>query len=154
MGLAGLPRPVLAAMAGAGLFLLMQFVPVERSNPPVQADLQAPAAVREVLVRACYDCHSHETQWPWYSRIAPMSWWIAGHVADGRKDLNFSRWPTFDFAGQELILAEIEKQVASGHMPPRSYAFGHPEARLTGAEKEVLLQWIRAGVGAEDDPWR
>jgi len=130
----------------AALLVVSQFVPVERTNPPVQSDVPAPAPVKTILVKACFDCHSHETRWPWYSRVAPLSWWLAGHVRDGRKDLNFSRWPTFDFASQELILREMEKQVAGGAMPPRSYTVGHADARLEESERQLLLAWIRAGI--------
>jgi len=132
------------------LLVVAQFIPVERTNPPVQSDVQAPAAVKDILVRACYDCHSHETSWPWYSRVAPVSWWIASHVRGGRKDLNFSIWPTYDFRGQDLILHEIEKQVSAGRMPPRSFTVGHAEARLKPDERQILLDWAR-DVSGDDD---
>jgi len=135
----------------ATLFVVAQFIPIDLSNPPVQSDVPAPAAVKVILVKACYDCHSHETRWPWYSRVAPLSWWIAHHVDEGRKDLNFSRWPTFDFAGQALIRREIEKQVTSGAMPLRSYTVGHPAARLKQSERQVLLDWARQGDAADED---
>lgn len=135
----------------ATLLLVAQFIPVDRTNPPVQSDVSAPPAVKDVLVKACYDCHSHQTRWPWYSRIAPVSWWIAGHVHDGRQDLNFSRWPTFDFVSQELILREIDEQVSRGTMPLRSYRLGHPAARLSPAERDLLLAWAREGFGEADE---
>jgi hypothetical protein len=127
------------------LLLAAQFIPVERSNPPVESDLQAPVAVKEILKNACYDCHSNETVWPWYSRVAPMSWFLARHVAEGRKDLNFSAWPSYDFAAQELIFRELDKEISEGKMPLRSYTLGHPEARLSDSDREVLLEWIRLG---------
>jgi hypothetical protein len=133
------------------LLFVAQFVPVDRTNPPVEADVAAPSAVKAILVKACYDCHSHETRWPWYSRVAPLSWWVAGHVHEGRRDLNFSRWPTFDFVSQELILREIDKQVSGGTMPLPSYRLGHPEARLDAAERELLLTWVREGLGETDE---
>lgn len=127
------------------LTLLAQFVPVDRSNPPVQSALKAPQAIQEILVSACYDCHSFETRWPWYSRIAPVSWLVASHVKEGRKDLNFSQWPTYNFQEQNLILREMEKQISEGKMPPKGYAAMHAGARLNNAQREDLLVWIQQG---------
>jgi len=135
----------IGAAIPAALFLLIQLIPVARTNPPVNADLVAPAPVKDILRRACYDCHSHETRWPWYSRIAPFSWWLAEHVVEGRADLNFSQWPVFDFAARELILRDMEKQLVDGTMPLRSYVLGHPEARISDRDREILLEWVRAG---------
>ena len=133
----------LSAVAVA--FAALQLVPVERTNPPVRQEVDAPPAVMEILSRACYDCHSHETRWPWYSRIAPLSWWVADHVTDGRGDLNFSDWPVFDFELQELALRDITKQVSSGEMPLWSYTLLHPEARLDEEDREALLRWADVG---------
>ena len=142
-----------SAVLGAALFVVAQFIPVERTNPPVQTDVTAPLAVRSVLAKACYDCHSHETRWPWYSRMAPISWLTARHVREGRKDLNFSRWPAFDFTSQDLILHEIEQQVSNRKMPPRSYLLGHPGARLTTAERQLVLEWSRSAGAAGEEIW-
>ena len=68
-------------------FILIQFVPVDRSNPPVLSDVQAPAEVQTILRRSCYDCHSHETHWPWYAYVAPASWFVVDHIEEGREDL-------------------------------------------------------------------
>jgi hypothetical protein len=136
---------ITSAAALAALILLIQLIPVEQTNPPVEADLVAPAPVKDILRRACYDCHSHETRWPWYSRVAPFSWWLAEHVTEGRADLNFSQWPLFDFEARELMLRDIEKQLEDGTMPLRSYVLGHREARLSDGDREILLDWARAG---------
>jgi len=136
---------IISAAALAALFLLIQLIPVQQTNPPVEADLFAPTQVKDILRHACYDCHSHETHWPWYSRVAPFSWWLAKHVAKGRADLNFSQWPLFDFEARELMLRDIEKQLEDGTMPLRSYVLGHREARLSDREREILLEWARAG---------
>lgn len=127
------------------LFLLLQLIPVKRSNPAVAVALSAPPEVETILRRACFDCHSHETRWPWYSRIAPLSWWVVDHVTDGRGDLNFSDWPVFDFELQELALRDIAKQVSSGEMPLWSYTLLHPEARLDEEDREALLRWADVG---------
>jgi hypothetical protein len=136
---------ITSAAALAALILLIQLIPVEQTNPPVEADLVAPAPVKDILRRACYDCHSHETRRPWYSRVAPFSWWLAEHVTEGRADLNFSQWPLFDFEARELMLRDIEKQLEDGTMPLRSYVLGHREARLSDGDREILLDWARAG---------
>ncbi len=138
-------RMIISAAVLAALFLLIQLIPVEQNNPPVEANLVAPAPVQDILRRACYDCHSHETSWPWYSRVAPFSWWLAEHVTEGRADLNFSQWPLFDFEVRELMLRDIEKQIVDGTMPLRSYVLGHREARISDRDREILLEWARAG---------
>jgi hypothetical protein len=138
-------RFFLSAAVLAALFLLIQWVPVKRTNPPIEADLVAPEQVKNILQRACYDCHSHETRWPWYSRVAPISWWLASHVTAGRADLNFSQWPLFDLETRGLFLRDIEKQLVDGTMPLRSYTVGHPDARLSKEDRALLLEWAREG---------
>ena len=135
----------LGAAVLAALFVLIQLIPVDLTNPPVETDLMAPVQVKEILKRACYDCHSHETRWPWYSRLAPVSWWLVAHVKAGRADLNFSQWPLFDLETRGLFLRDIEKQLADGTMPLSSYVVGHPEARLSVEEKTMLMEWARGG---------
>lgn len=134
-----------SAVVAAALFAAIQLVPVSRTNPPVQSNVSVPAAVDSILRRACYDCHSNETRWPWYSRVAPISWWLADHVKDGRKDLNFSEWPVFDFEAQDLAFGDITTQLKKGKMPPASYKLGHPEARLDERERGILLEWAGPG---------
>jgi len=124
---------------------LIQLVPVERTNPPVEADLEAPADVKAILRRACYDCHSHETRWPWYSYVAPTSWYVTNHVEEARGDLDFSAWPRFDFEAQAEALKEIREQVSKGKMPLRSYTWLHRDARLDPAERERIVSWARGG---------
>ena len=123
------------------LLLLMQLVPAERTNPPVISDIDAPAEIREILRRSCYDCHSHETRWPWYSYVAPMSWFVVDHVDAGRADLNFSDWPVFDFEAQDLAFEDIGQQIEQGEMPLTSYLLLHPSARLSDDDKRRLLRW-------------
>jgi len=131
-------------MAAVGLLLGIQLVPVDRTNPPVDAEVLASAQVKAILVKACFDCHSHKTRWPWYSRVAPLSWGIAHHIHEGREDLNFSRWPILDFERQDLMLREIAKQLKKGAMPLREYTWLHPEARLSASERRVLLVWAES----------
>lgn len=126
---------------------IAQAIPVERTNPPVRSEVDAPAAVGAILRQACYDCHSHETRWPWYSKVAPVSWMVTRHVKTGRGDLNFSDWPRLDFEEQEHALKDIQEQVSKGKMPLRSYTWLHREARLSDAQRATLLAWARAGTG-------
>ncbi len=93
------------------VFIGIQFVQKEHTNPPIQSELAAPDGVQTILRRSCYDCHSNETRWPWYSRIAPVSWYTVGHVNHARSDMNFSEWPTFDPEEQEHLLEEIREMM-------------------------------------------
>jgi hypothetical protein len=129
----------------AVLLLAIQFVPVKRTNPPVTAEVIAPADVKAILRLACFNCHSNETRWPWYSHVAPISWWVVDHVGEGRQDLNFSQWPVLDLEAQGDALRDIVQQIEQDKMPLKSYRLGHPEARLDARQKGVLLDWARAG---------
>lgn len=134
---------VTVAAALAAVFVAAQFVPVNRSNPPVRHDVGAPAEVAAVLRAACYDCHSRQTRWPWYSRVAPLSWFIAHHVDEGRHELDFSDWPVLDFTAQDERRRDIAQEVEKGKMPLPSYQWGHAEARLTAAQRETIIRWAK-----------
>lgn len=134
-----LRRGVLAALA---VFAAAQLVPVTRSNPPVEQDIAAPAEVDAILRRACYDCHSHETVWPWYSRVAPASWLVVYDTRRGREELNFSTWNRLSGDERRHALEEMGEEVHSGSMPLPIYLPLHPEARLTGADRAALDAWI------------
>jgi hypothetical protein len=130
---------VLAAAAGA-----LQLVPVRRSNPAIAGDVDAPPAVVRTLRAACYDCHSNETRWPWYSAVAPLSWFIAHDVEDARRRLNFSEWAEYadDPGTRATKLAKIGETVAAGDMAPWYYRLLHPEARLSDTDRQTLRQWV------------
>jgi hypothetical protein len=123
-----------------------QLVPVDRSNPPVRSEVQAPPEVQAILRRACYDCHSHETRWPWYSHVAPVSWLVAHDVHEGRGDLDFSDWPRVDFEAQDLQLADIRKQMEKKKMPLAQYLLLHPDAKLSDADRAAIIAWTRAAT--------
>jgi hypothetical protein len=88
------------------LVVAIQFIPMDMANAPVESDIPTSPAVKVVLRRACYDCHSNETQWPWYSRIAPISWLLAWDVREGRAELNFSTWNRYSTQQQVKKLQE------------------------------------------------
>ena len=170
------PRNLLIAVFG--LLLLIQLVPVWlfQTNPPVVAE---PAwnspQTRTLTQRACFDCHSNETQWPLYSRIAPISWLVTLDVVRGRRQLNFSTWGIANAGGEDRrppgprpgggepgppggqnVCAGVAgssrlgdrtaRQVVSGDMPPSFYLPLHPESQLTDAEKQQLVQGLCASL--------
>jgi cytochrome c551/c552 len=137
--------PRLATIAGV-LLILAQFVPVDRTNPPVEQDVAAPADVDSILRRACYDCHSNETVWPWYSRIAPVSWLVVHDTNEGREHVNFSTWNRLSPAERDEVLEELWEEVEADGMPLPIYVPMHPEARLSDADKAALQAWVRAST--------
>lgn len=118
----------------------IQFIPVERTNPPVQSDIDAPANIKAILKKACYDCHSNETNWVWYTKIAPASFLAVKDVNEGRKKINFSEWGNYTNK-TEKIKEEIWEEVREENMPPWQYRVVHSEAKLTQEEKNLLRNW-------------
>src|SRR5258708_13661824 len=115
-------------------FVLLQLTNPARTNPPVKNDFcatNAPPQIAAMLHAACYDCHSHETRWPWYSRVAPMSWQIAQDVKDGRESLNFSDWPVGNPKRAAKKLEDMSEQIEYKEMPLKKYTLIHADARLT-----------------------
>lgn len=132
------------------IFLAIQVVPVDRSNPVIEGDLHAPKQVDSILRRACYDCHSNETVWPWYSRIAPVSWALAYDVKKGRAALNFSTWTRLSNEQRAEAVTESWEEVAESKMPTWYYVALHPDAGLSADDKSVLHEWARsAGAAAK-----
>lgn len=133
------------------VLLLAQLIPIDRSTPTVApADdlivaMQPPPPIADMLKNACYDCHSYESKYPWYSKVAPVSWWIQNHINEGREHLNFSTWGTNMDKGEAL--EECAEEVSEGEMPLRSYTWGHPEARLTKTERQQLANWFQQNGG-------
>ncbi len=121
-------------------FGLIQLIPYghDHTNPPV---VNEPAwtdtQTRDLAVRACFDCHSNETVWPWYSRVAPVSWLVAHDVEEGRQHMNFSEWK-----GSSHTVDEIAEVIHYGEMPPSYYVMMHADAKLTDAEKQALIDGI------------
>ncbi|MFT3713734.1 MAG: heme-binding domain-containing protein [Archangium sp.] len=137
-------RGVKIALGFVAVLVLIQAIRPEHTNPEVTGDIVGvPPDVKLVLKKACYDCHSNETVWPWYSQVAPVSWLVARDVNDGRKHLNFSVWETYEQKRKTHKLEEIEGEVSEGEMPMAIYLPMHPEAKLTEAEKNALIAWAK-----------
>jgi hypothetical protein len=136
-----------AVVAGFALFLVAQFVPYGRdhANPAVvrEPHWNSPAT-RALAQRACYDCHSNLTTWPWYSQVAPMSWLVYSDVVGGRENLDFSRWDR----AQEPSAQEVAAIVKAGEMPPFQYVLMHRDAKLSAAEKATLAAGLAATISA------
>jgi hypothetical protein len=132
-----------------GLFLIIQFVRPAKTNPAtdeslsLQSRVQVDPKVAAILDRSCADCHSNKTRWPWYSNVAPVSWFVIGHVNDGRRDLNFSEWGNDDQRRQSARLRQMCDLVSSGAMPLSSYTPLHPGSKLTAADMKTLCDWTR-----------
>jgi len=127
-------------------FGLIQLVPYGRdhTNPPVTSEPAWDSAQTKALAqRACFDCHSNETVWPWYSSIAPGSWLIYRDVVRGRSRMNFSEWPAIGGGG---LMARAAQKVEQGKMPPTRYRLAHSGARLSDAEKQQLIAGFKASA--------
>ena len=118
-------------------FGAIQLVPVQRTNPTVikEPNWDSPET-RALAVRACFDCHSNETKWPWYAYVAPVSWLVSKDTMEGRRELNFSDWRGTRRADR------ITREISSGKMPESKYLIMHPEAKLTDAEKQALIDGL------------
>ena len=131
----------LPARASGVLLVGIQLVPVDRGNPPVEGVVPAPAPVLQVLERACYDCHSNQTHWPWYAYVAPVSWVVADDVHEGRRELNFTEWSRASARKRARVAEKVWEEVSEGKMPLPSYLRAHAEARLTEADLAALRAW-------------
>ena len=128
----------------AAVLILSQFIQPERTNPPADpsASFEAVAKPRREVAtaigRACRDCHSNDTVWPWYSRFSPVSWLVASDVNKGRAKLNFSQWNIYSPEMTRIKMGEICEEVKKGGMPPRYYVPMHPDARVTPNEVNAI----------------
>lgn len=127
------------------IFLAIQVIPVSRENPEVNLglDFSENSQVRRILVNSCYDCHSHETTWPWYSRIAPASWLVASDVEEAREHLNFSKWELLSEEKQAHAREEIVEEIEKGEMPLNIYLIMHPDAALDDSDKQIIKNWAQ-----------
>jgi len=129
-----------------GIVIIIQFIPVDRTNPPVTADLWAPEDVKEILKNSCYDCHSNETDWPWYSYVAPVSWLVSNDVKDARRHLNFSDWENMNMSARKMMLDEIWEEVVAGEMPLSIYTLMHSDAKVSDEQLKFIFKWTQVNV--------
>jgi uncharacterized membrane protein len=140
----------LAALTFGIIIILIQFIQPERENPPVDpaatmdASVNIPDDVHTILQRACADCHSNTTKWPFYSYIAPASWLVSYDVKEGRKRFNMSEWEKYKFSKKANIFGGIAMAVKDKEMPMPKYILLHPEADLTDAERTIVIQWAES----------
>jgi hypothetical protein len=146
---------MLTAMKWSGtalivLFVVAQFIQPARTNPAsdattaIDSHVEMIPEISLILNRACYDCHSNATKWPWYSRVAPVSWLVVSDVNDGRRHLNFSEWAKYDRSKAAKKMQEIDEEVTNMAMPLSSYTLLHPEARLSDQERALISTWAKA----------
>lgn len=129
-------------------FITIQLIRIDKTNPAYnEAEdfltvTQAPADMAALVKTACYDCHSHQSAYPWYTNIAPVSWLIANHIKEGRQHLNFSTWSSYPAEKAAHKLEECAEEVSEGEMPMKPYVLMHSEAKMTDAQKEKLVAWF------------
>ena len=132
------------------LFIVIQVFRINKTITPVneQTDFiavtQTNPEVATILKNACYDCHSNQPIYPWYTSVAPVSWWIKNHINEGSKHLNFSIWQTYTVKRKDHKLEECVEMIEEGEMPMNSYTWMHPEAKLTDAQQQLLIDWFKA----------
>lgn len=131
-------------IVAATALVAIQFVSAQRINPPAEGVMAAPPEIEAMLRRACYDCHSNETRWPWYSHVVPVSWVIVRHVNLARREINFSEWGSYYPATRRRKLEWMGRALRERAMPPWSYQLIHPGARLADADRAALQRWIEA----------
>tara|TARA_B100000497_G_scaffold115999_1_gene140015 strand:+ start:318 stop:761 length:444 start_codon:yes stop_codon:yes gene_type:complete len=135
------------------VFILIQFIPIKdnqtnETNPfPVfpmkEAMNYQELEINTILKTSCYDCHSNRTNYPWYNKIAPISWYLANHIGGGKKKLNFSEWNSFTTKEKEYAGYEIIKVIEENRMPLSTYTLVHQEAKLSAEQKDVILQYFK-----------
>ena len=151
------PSARTAVLSLGVIFVLAQLIRPARTNPPVdaartiQSNAALPPEVSRIFDRSCRDCHSNETEWPWYSRVAPASWLLVSHVNSARRHLSLSTWADYSPADQASHLEEMCEEVRDGQMPMSSYVLLHRSAALADGDRQALCAWTereRARIAA------
>lgn len=135
---------LLAIIVAAQLFQIDKDNPAYDQGNDMLSQISAPAEVKDILKNSCYDCHSYETKYPWYTNVAPFSWWISEHIEDGRKHFNFSEWGNYDLKKKKHKLEELIHEVEEGEMPLNSYTWAHGEASLSEEQIKTLIGWTKS----------
>jgi len=134
----------------AAAFVGIQFVRPARTNPPInpaqsiEANQHISPQVAAILDRSCNDCHSNKTVWPWYTNVAPVSWFLTNHVNEGRRNMNLSAWGSYDKDKQSRRLRDMCEQVQDGNMPLSTYTPLHPSAKLSPADVQTICDWANS----------
>jgi len=140
----------IAAIVIVAALIVVQFIRPDFNNPPVneaetlEASVQVPENIKAIMKRSCSDCHTNTTVYPWYSQISPVSWWLKNHIDEGRRELNFSVWATYQPKRKAKKLEEVCEQINEKEMPLPSYTWVHRDAILSAEESKVLCDWATA----------
>ena len=135
------------AIVLAVAFLILQVFQIDKANPPVvesetlEAAINVPADISQIIARSCNDCHSNKTVYPWYTSLQPNGWFMRDHIDDGRRELNFSVFNTYTQTKKLKKLEEICEQVNAGEMPLPSYLWIHGDAALSESDRQALCDW-------------
>ncbi|MCS3531512.1 heme-binding domain-containing protein [Chryseobacterium sp. JUb7] len=130
-------------------FIIIQFFPIDKTNPAPTPGMDfltiknTPPEIAKLISTSCYDCHSNETKYPWYSNFAPSSWFLKNHISEGRKHLNFSTFATYEPKRQAHKLEECIEMVEKKEMPLESYYIGHQDAKLTDEQRKLLIDYFK-----------
>jgi len=130
-------------------FIMIQFFPIDKTNPPATPGMDflrikdTPPEIAKIISTSCYDCHSNETKYPWYSSIAPSSWFVKNHIVEGRKHLNFSTFAVYEPKRQAHKLEECIEMIQKKEMPLESYYIGHQDAKLTDQQRLELVAYFK-----------
>lgn len=130
-------------------FILIQFFQIDKTNPPINEGVdfinikKTPEPIADLIKNTCYDCHSFETKYPWYSNLQPIGWFLQNHYTEGRKHLNFSNFATYTSEKQAHKLEEAVELIENKEMPLDSYVIGHPEANLSTEDRKVLVDYFK-----------
>jgi hypothetical protein len=131
------------------VFVILQFAQIDKTNPEInKADdfieiNNPPEEIATIIKTSCYDCHSYESTYPWYTSVAPISWWVKHHIDEAREELNFSKWSTLTAKKKDHKLEELAEEVEEGEMPLTSYTLIHGEAKLSAEQKTLLVDWFK-----------
>jgi len=132
------------------VFIIIQFFQIDRTNPPVDASkdlftvVTADEKMKNRVVNSCYACHSHTTEYPWYTYINPVGWWVKGHVDEGVNKLNFSEWTAYEASKQKYKLEECAERTEATEMPLLPYILAHSDAKMTKDERAELVTWFNS----------
>ncbi len=132
------------------VLIVIQFFPVEKNEggyeslEPFIAETRPSQQVAGILKTSCYDCHSNQTQYPWYANLAPVSFFLADHVEEGKEHLNFADWGNYTAKRKDHKLEEVLEEIEKNEMPLDSYTLIHQDAKLSAAQAEAIINWVKA----------